>query len=204
MKNKIATIISYAFHPLIIPTYALIIFLFIPSFFSLIIPFSAKLMIIGLVLISTFFLPLIYIFFSIKQGFIKSKQMETRQERTFPFLMIAILYYLTYYLLKQLEILHPIYYLFILGACVVVIIALIINYWWKISIHMMAIGGFLGALIGLSAQLLIHTPLLISFIILCSGLIGFARLQLNAHTPQQVYVGFIAGLIPMLLLFLYM
>jgi membrane-associated phospholipid phosphatase len=39
--------------------------------------------------------------------------------------------------------------------------------------------------------------------ILIAGLTGSARIKLNAHTPAQVYTGFAAGLLPQLLLALF-
>jgi membrane-associated phospholipid phosphatase len=37
--------------------------------------------------------------------------------------------------------------------------------------------------------------------LLIAGLLGYARLKLEAHTPAQVYSGFAIGLISMFLLF---
>jgi membrane-associated phospholipid phosphatase len=37
---------------------------------------------------------------------------------------------------------------------------------------------------------------------LVCGLVGFARLKLKAHTPAQVYAGFFAGFLLMLVIFL--
>jgi len=51
---------------------------------------------------------------------------------------------------------------------------------------MMAIGGMLGALIGLSLVLYVNLPILIITTILVSGLVGFARLQLKEHTPDLI------------------
>ncbi|MBE9480240.1 MAG: hypothetical protein IMY69_00935 [Bacteroidetes bacterium] len=127
--------------------------------------------------------------------------MKTKEERTLPYLMTIIFYYLASYLLKQLQI-SPIFYYFILGATFLIIITLIINFFWKISIHMIGIGGMLGTLIGLSFLWMIDIPFLIILLILCSGITGFARLKLNAHNPVQVYTGFVIGTSFMLLLFL--
>ncbi|MCK4288907.1 MAG: hypothetical protein KAW86_06865, partial [Bacteroidales bacterium] len=88
------------------------------------------------------------------------------------------------------------------GATFLLIITLIINFFWKISIHMIGIGGMLGTLIGLSFLWMIDIPFLIILLILCSGITGFARLKLNAHNPAQVYTGFVIGTSFMLLLFL--
>jgi hypothetical protein len=135
-----------------------------------------------------------------RRGMIQSVQMETKQERVFPFLITAIFYYAAYFMLKKLD-LPPIYYLVILGAALLVIVCLIINLWWKISIHLTSMGGMLGAFIGMSLSMNIEMNLIICFLVLVSGILATSRLILKAHTPAQVYVGFFTGFISMILLF---
>ena len=104
-------------------------------------------------------------------------------------------------MLKQLHI-SDIYYLFLLGATFLIIIALLITFYWKISVHMIGIGGMLGALIGISFRINVDFVILIALTVLCSGIVGFARLKLNTHKPLQIYTGFLSGVIIMLLVFL--
>ncbi len=81
----------------------------------------------------------------------------------------------------------------LLGAAASVVLAIIINLKWKVSIHMIGIGGITGMFFGLSTFLLIDLrfPILISLIV--AGLIGTARLSMGAHRPGQLYVGFLVG-----------
>ncbi|MCD4745389.1 MAG: hypothetical protein K8R58_03735 [Bacteroidales bacterium] len=202
METKIAKTISYIFHPLIIPSYILLLLFNLNSYFSLLISPSAKLMILGMIFTITFILPLLSIFIFLKKGLVKTIQMETKEERVYPFIITAIFYYLAYYLLKQLQ-LSPVFYLFILGSTLLIIITLFINFYWKISIHMIAVGGMLGTFLGLSLILNIDITFLISLIILCAGFVGFARLKLNTHKPPQIYSGFLLGAAFMLLLFIF-
>lgn len=68
---------------------------------------------------------------------------------------------------------------------------------------MIAIGGLSGMILGLSLLSIINNSLLIYGCLFVSGLIGFARLRLNAHTNAQVYAGYLLGLFGMGLLALY-
>ncbi len=201
MEEKIAKIISVVFHPMLIPSYTILILFNINNYISLLIPFSAKLLILGMVFITTFLFPILFIFIMKRKGIVKTLQMETREERIYPFAVTAIFYFLSYYMLKQLHI-SDIYYLFLLGATFLIIIALLITFYWKISVHMIGIGGMLGALIGISFRINIDFVILIALTVLCSGIVGFARLKLNAHKPMQIYTGFLSGVIIMLLVFL--
>ncbi len=201
METKIAKILSLVFFPLLIPTYTLLIIFNINVYFSMIIPQLAKLQILGMIFLITFIFPLFMMILFQRIGIIKSLYMKTKEERTLPYLMTIIFYYLASYLLKQLQI-SPIFYYFILGATFLIIITLIINFFWKISIHMIGIGGMLGTLMGLSFLWMIDIPFLIILLVLCSGVTGFARLKLNAHNPAQIYSGFLLGTSFMLFLFL--
>ncbi len=202
METKFAKAISFIFHPLLITTYSFIILFSLHTFFSLVIPPLAKWMILGIVFVITFLFPALLILVLWKRGLISELNMNKREDRIIPFIMTAIFFSLAYYLLKQLHI-SPIYNYFMIGTTFSIIIALIINYFWKISIHMIAMGGMLGAFLALSFVLIINIPMLIILIIFISGLVGFARLKLNVHSPAQVYIGFLTGMTIMFLLFIF-
>ena len=75
-----------------------------------------------------------------------------------------------------------------------VILAFVISYWWKISLHLIGIGGVTGVLLSLSIRMgLGITPSLIAMIVVAS-IVATARLHLNAHTPSQTMSGYVLGL----------
>jgi urea transporter len=85
--------------------------------------------------------------------------------------------------------------LFIIGGAVSILLSTLINLKYKISAHMVGLGGLLGVLI--SVSYLIHfdmTPYYIITIVV-AGIVAFARLFLNEHKPAQIYLGFFLGLI---------
>jgi len=82
-----------------------------------------------------------------------------------------------------------------MGAITVIAIALLVTLKWKISVHMLGVGGLLGALIGLNYRFSLDWLIIIIFVTLLSGLIGFARLETKSHNPNQVYIGFLIGFI---------
>jgi membrane-associated phospholipid phosphatase len=90
-----------------------------------------------------------------------------------------------------------------LGVIISVLCALVINRFWKISAHMLAIGGLIGVMIGLSKDIPHAMPIILAALIFIAGAIGFSRLYLRAHSHGQVYVGFSLGLILNYLLVFY-
>jgi membrane-associated phospholipid phosphatase len=133
----------------------------------------------------------------VKLKLVESIEMHSSKERPIPLIIVALFFYATYHIFRELPV-DTIFTMFMLGATVLVLLSLLINYFFKISLHMMALGGLLATILGFS--FLIHQDIRIYLflIIFISGITGSARLKLNAHTPSEVYAGFILGVIPIL------
>ena len=201
METKFANVVSYIFHPLLMPTYSLMILFYIKSYLSFAIPYQAKIAIVAIIFFNTAMMPVLVFLFMKLRNIISSLRMEERKERILPFIVTAVFYFGTYFILRKFH-LPPIIYYLIFGSACLIIIALTINFWWKISIHMIGIGGLTGALTCIAYYLSVNPGILVAFTVLIAGFIGFARLKLNAHTPLQVYGGYITGVFFMVGLFL--
>lgn len=197
MGSKTARFISIVFHPLLMPTYAILMLFNINSHYLHVLPFNYKLILLGFVSLFTFILPAASIFFMVKLKLIESLEMHSSKERPIPLIIVALFFYATYHIFSELPV-DTIFTLFILGATLLVLISLLINYFYKISLHMMALGGLLATLLGFSFLIHQDIRLYLFLIILISGLTGTARLKLEAHTPSQVYTGFLLGVVPVI------
>lgn len=197
MEEKFAKLFSYLFHPLLLPTYALLILFGQSAYFMMILPTNFRWAMLGLIFGNTVLLPVVIIWMMLKRGLIGSMQLPERAERTFPFIIAALSYFATYYMLSNLGI-PSIYLLFVLGGAILTVVATLVNFFWKISIHMLGMGGITGGFIGLMLMRSIYSPLLLIVLISLSALVAFARLKSNTHNESQVYVGYIAGVAIML------
>lgn len=88
-----------------------------------------------------------------------------------------------------------------MGGGIAILLTAFINLKFKISAHMVGIGGLLGVLISISYLIKFDMTLFYIFVIILAGIVGFARLTLNEHKPLQVYAGFLLGLTIQLSLF---
>ncbi len=193
MERKLAEIISWVFQPVLMPLYGTLILLNFDGYFSILLTGQARWVIVGVILLMTVFVPALIILLLRSVNMISSLRLENRKERILPFLGTGFAYYMTYNMIRSFGI--PGYYnLFLLGATLLVVIAIIINKFWKISIHMMALGALAGMFIALSPYSLGVNPVFVYLIVMAAGLTGFARLKLEVHTPAQVYTGFLTGL----------
>lgn len=200
MLVKLARFISTLLHPVFVPSYAFLffwwqgwLFPYSNQYFLAIIAFT--------VFFLTAFMPLIICFTLLKLGFVQSLEMETSQERRIPFLINAIFYIICYSALKRFG-LPSIFEMFLLGSTAISVIAIVVNYFWKISIHMLAMGSVCGVILGLSYKYLGNQIFLLMILLLISAIIGSARLLLGAHKPAQIYVGFACGLLVLMSFYL--
>ena len=92
MEKRIAQVISVAFYPLFVPTYAFAILLTMPAYFSILLPPAAKWMVIGLVFLTTCLLPTVLIFLMIKSGIVTTAYLSKREDRTMPYIVSIIFF----------------------------------------------------------------------------------------------------------------
>ncbi|MGM0407172.1 MAG: PAP2 family protein [Bacteroidota bacterium] len=192
MGKFFAKLFSFLFHPLLMPAIGVII-LFNSGSILEFLPFEAKKIIFIIVLISTTILPLTFLPFFIFQKIIKSIYMESNKERLVPFFITSILYFFSYYLLIRLGAPKTIN-VFMLASATSVFLLFLLSIKWKISAHMLGIGGLTGALIAVSFRLNINIEFFIIAAILVSGVLGYSRLKLEKHNQFDVYAGWFTGL----------
>tara|TARA_Y100000588_G_scaffold275462_1_gene291721 strand:- start:118 stop:726 length:609 start_codon:yes stop_codon:yes gene_type:complete len=185
-------IISTIFHPVFMPTILFYLTLtFVPN-----IALSAEsdLNFIYLtLLLTTIILPIVTVFFLIKLRVLSSLEMSIRKERPIPLFITTIWMGLGYYILQENDHLHQILKGELLGTIIIILFASAVSKYWKISLHMLGIGGVVGALLMLW---LIYSTALLTIIIASVSLaliLGFARLKEKAHTHKEIYVGFLSG-----------
>lgn len=193
LMNAIAWFISILFHPLIYATLGVfVIVTFLPQYYALNVSYSIK--ILKFIFLLTYIIPLVSvpIYYLILK--LTKSVAASNHQRFFLLLTTAIIYTFSYRILVHVSIFETIT-VYILLCAVLMIISLIITYFWKISLHMIGIGGFIGLLLALSlVQINIAYYILpLSFVI--AGLIGSSRLYLQAHSTKQIYIGFLLGLV---------
>ena len=154
-----------------------------------------------IVFIFSFLFPVINIYILYKLKRIPAITLSGQKDRTFPYIITALFYFGLFYLMYDISI-WSVIKLSVLISGVTILLTAFINLKYKISAHMVGIGGLLGALISISFIIRFDMTLFYIPVILCAGLIGFSRLTLNEHNPPQVYAGFLLGLITQTGLFL--
>jgi hypothetical protein len=195
--NGFARLLSYLFHPLLMPTY---LFLILAEAYPAgldPIQSSSHFLFIVLIFIVTFFLPVLNLAFMKLFGSIRSFQMETRNERILPFSLIAVIYifitYLFYY--KSRISIGDNFLKIMIIIDLLAIVATLFTVFYKISIHSLTAWGIVAILILLNKTSEVNSLFYPAIgAILATGFIMSARVYLQAHTLKEVMWGGIAGL----------
>lgn len=150
--------------------------------------------ILGIIFIVTFIIPVISIGTLRFTNFITDFNLHDKKQRIVPFLFITCFYGITAYMFYSRLSVNNLLVMVFITITILIFLLTIITFFWKISIHSAAIGGMIGFILGLGMQ---HPVFNFSFILaavtVIGGLVFYARLLLNAHTPSQVYSGALLG-----------
>lgn len=189
--RKVAEVLSIVFQPLFAPSMGLFLLFSTDSMYGDF-PFKYKALLWVLVFMFTYLLPAIFIFILSKLGVVSSIKLENRNERYLPFGMTLISYVAGIFLLYKFNA-PAIVSMIVIGAGVSIVIALSISFFWKISAHMTGIGGLIGSIVVIALHLQQNYTIMLAVAVLFAGLLGFARLEVKAHSLRQVYAGFMLG-----------
>jgi hypothetical protein len=189
--NILPSIISVIFHPIIMPLLGTYLLLFTDNPASFL-TYESKNIVLYIVALCTFGLPLFLILLLNFKKINNVNFLSRRQDRIFPLIVASIIYYFNFHLLRKMGA-PALIVIFHIATVFTLIVTLIINAFWKISTHMIGIGGITGIIFVLILFYRIDALFYLLLAIFFSGIIGFARLSLNAHTPAQIYTGFFGG-----------
>ena len=194
MNRTLALTLSVLFHPLLIPTYLFTLVLYGLPQSVVTFPAESRWLILGIIFFTTFIVPGLGTYFLYRNGFVSSLHIENRPERNLPFFFTTLCFGVTSYLFYQEQVFDRLLFYIMLLITLSVFLLYLISFRWKISAHSVGLGGALGILLFLHANLPENFLLYVLVsAILVIGAVMSARLALQAHTPTEVYTGFLLG-----------
>lgn len=213
MIKIVARIISHIFHPLFLFFYLIILVYWMnPYAYRIEQSRDLNVMWIMTFLILIFF-PLLTTVLMKALKMIPSFQMNDKQDRIGP-MIATIVFYVWYFINVKNDPTFPAQAVMIsLGATICLCIAFFVNNFSKVSLHAAGAGAFLMALLIVSFEFAsphltisflslewVVSPLFIVLIgVFIAGIIGTSRLILKAHNSDDLYGGYVIGIISMLI-----
>lgn len=195
--KKILPFFSYVFHPLLIPFFGTLFFIF--GHENELIA-MAKFLVIAQVILITILLPATLLYFLKVTGKIDSMALPDASQRRIP---LAIQLVLVGILLSRsftTDNVPELFYFFLGGMISTALTLCLLFLRFKASLHMIGVSALTAFVIGMSIHDFANALLLISVLFLISGLVGSSRLQMKAHSGIELAIGYAIGLVPQLLL----
>lgn len=194
--KKILPIFSYLFHPIFIPLFGTIFYLY---YIEILFP-QDKLLLVFQVIIITLFLPLSFFYLLRTIGKIDNMMLSDINQRKIPLLLQIAL---TSVLIKQsisIERFSELYYFFLAGLISTILAFILLFVKIKSSIHMIGISALTFFVIGLSYHTQENNIPLIAGLFFTNGLIAASRLAMKAHTMIELLIGYLIGMLPQIAL----
>lgn len=188
---KVEKIISYLLHPVLFSTISAILYFIIrPKY----LPKTFEYKILMVIFISTYVIPILFLFILKQRKTIEDFHLKTIKERKLPILFFTTITLLLAFRLLEIKVVNLLAFSFFGASLSMIIIFSLFFIKLKTSLHTLAIGGLTGFVMILSFHYKIRLLLLISILFLLFGVIAFARLKLKVHTNKEVYFGYFIGI----------
>ena len=193
--------LSIILHPIVVPTISVILyFILVPNGFNA----NQRMIVLGLIFISTYAIPLTILFLLKRLKLINSFKANTIKERKLPIVLMIFLFYLLGNTIKEIHDLKDISLLFYATTLGLLSIYILFYFQLKTSIHLLSLGITTGFFFAINNVYNANFMVVIISGLLLSGTLASARLNLKAHTPTEVYLGFVLGFICPITVYLFL
>ena len=181
--TRLSRVASLVMHPFFMPLYGVLLLVALD-----VLPHEVQSRMVLMTAVYTMLMPWISLLFLRLVGLVDTMSVNVPRQRILPMLMLVSCYVAFIIAVGA----NPLFHLlsivrsFMIGATMCVLSALIVTFWWKISLAFtlfLAIFGVGGAVACFMVA------------VLCAGALATARLHLGSHTPAQVAVGFAVGFV---------
>ncbi len=161
--------------------------------------------------------PLISIVMMKTLGLISSFEMVDKKERIAPLIVTGLFYLWLYVNIRNNDLIPDAFSFFALGSTIAVFMALFLNSFTKISLHTIGMGGMISGILfiifrysygymdislpWIEATLRLSDRVVMIIVLIIGGIVGTARLALNAHKTDEIYGGYLIGILSQMIAF---
>ena len=191
----ISLLLSAVLHPLFVPTYAVAALCCVQVRLSgLTVYANAMLWLVVITLLFTCVIPLLYIIYLRYRNRISDYQLSNRRERDSVYVCSAVSMLFWLWSMYRIGIRGYLLWFFI-AALLTLVVVMIVNRYWKISIHTATFGALVGAVAAYQQHNGLYNMWLLPVLFVVLLLLMYSRIYLKSHTPLQTVCGFLTGLL---------
>lgn len=188
MMRLFAQFISIMMHPIFVPTYAILFLVKANPYFL-----NNVSTVLLLMVVNSIFFPLVAILLMRLLGFIDNFSFQDRDKRLTILIPTIVCFSWTFSIFFRNSF-HPVLAQVLLGPCFALALAFFFTAIRQtISLHALGMGGLVSVAVWAIDFARTEVSWLIMAIVVVAGLVGTCRLLLKAHTPYQIYLGYLVG-----------
>ena len=189
--KQFSNLLSAIFHPLLIPLFAFGL-LFVFTYLN-IMPIQYVAFVLCIVATFTLLSPLLFIALYKWMNKLSMEELSERKRRFVPYLLTMMSYATCLLTMHKMH--FPHYFSgIIVAALISLAICMLLNFRWKVSIHLAGCGLLISGLIAYSLLFYFNPVWWLCGFILLSGIQGTARISYHQHTLFEIFAGFIVGM----------
>jgi len=195
--KKILVLFSYCLHPIFIPLFGSLFYLYgADNYLETI----QKFLLLSQIILLTIFIPFTILFFLKAMGKVDSIMVSEASQRKIP--MLVQIFLMALLLVKSVTLtVLPELFFFYLGGILSALLAFVFLFLKiKISIHTLGISSLTIFVIALSIHDNTNLISSVALLIFCNGLVASSRIVMKAHTTKELLLGFAVGIFPQLVL----
>jgi hypothetical protein len=193
--RRAAYFISAVFHPLLFSTYVMAFLMYVHPSAFVGVDDHTRILRLSSTILFTLIYPGIIIFLAWRLKLVRSITLNNRQDRIVGFLITMFFYWWTWNVFRNLADMPPEAVHFVFGAFLTICGGWMCNIFFKISMHALAVGGVCGFFIFFGMHDAFATGIYLIIPVFIAGLVCSARLILAQHTPFEIYIGLLIGVI---------
>ena len=187
----ISRILSTIFNPFLVPLMAFVL-LFSFTYLN-IMPLQYQLFVLSIVASFTILVPWGFIYLYKRINHWNMQELSIRERRLVPYTLTSMSYATCLLTMHKLH--FPHYFSgIIVAALLCLIVCILLNFRWRISVHLTGCGMFIGGLLSYSLLFQFNPVWWLCGFILLSGIQGTARISWHQHTLLEVILGFVTGM----------
>ena len=187
--TRLSRVASLVLHPFFMPLYGVLLLVVLG-----VIPQPILYKMVSMTAVYTMLFPWISLLFLRLVGLVDTMSVNVPRQRLLPMLLLVSCY-VAFIVAVGANPMLSIVRSFMTGATMCVLSALLVTFWWKISLHLISAGGAVALTLFLAIFGVGGAVVCFMVAVMCAGALATARLHLGSHTPAQVAVGFAVGFV---------
>lgn len=189
-----AQVVSVVFHPLCTGVWMMLYITFLHPTLFIAVSERSRLLKTATFVNNNLVFPMLVVLLMRGLGFSNSILLHNRKERIVPYMASIIFFFWTWNVFNHQPdapaVLNSMSQGIFFAACG----ALVLNTYFKVSMHAIGMGGLVGMMLGIALDGQAYSLLPLGIAILLSGLVSSARLMVSDHRPVDLITGFVLGL----------